>query len=729
MTSSQQFGGQDINTIVFDLDFEYLRCGFAGEDTPRLMIPSCVVVQTLNEDEKRQAAAEADKLKLSANSSGGNPKKSAEGGPATDQKGEDANGTITTAGDTEGVKENQAFRQNLIRTLDSDGNVEEERLKPYLTLKREDEAASLIRDGQARILGLGTSPDDFEILRRLVQDYIHRHGSSEPQGDGEDADGTRESAESPRFKIVPVCNEHGEVMDWEILELLVRYAMRPLSGLCVEDVRHHPVLWAECNWATRAQRQGIARLFFDRLQSPVLYFAKRGVLTAFANGRSTALVVDCGIEGASVVSVVDGSVLGRPIVRNGLGAHFIQGQYLLDLMESASKAKEAPDVLAPGLRAALEYLSMHAKEFIENAAKKGGAANATSANGGQRKTKSRKAAQGDDATTSGSMARAVLEQAIPAQFKEYAQLQLMRDVHNHIGQVMEYPYNEDEVKQLPQPSYEFPGRVTVAYGPERFAIPEGLFQPEEYCIDTQWQHPLLGRPLAGTIRYSGESSGQKLQALGLSSGSSKNVAAASSAAEPKTTDTTADAVGGSAENNGGAEGGATAPTTEGGEATAGAGPAERASAASAEANGDADPGDAMDVSGAAEKRNGTDIDGAEAEKVSNPVQRGLIGVVDMILETLEVCHVDLRPSLYAGIILTGAMSLTPGFVERVHNDVVQQAPMGTRVKFSAQSSTVERRHAAWIGGSIMASLSTTNQLWCNRKEWIENPDIFDEKCP
>jgi actin-related protein 4 len=51
----------------------------------------------------------------------------------------------------------------------------------------------------------------------------------------------------------------------------------------------------------------------------------------------------------------------------------------------------------------------------------------------------------------------------------------------------------------------------------------------------------------------------------------------------------------------------------------------------------------------------------------------------------------------------------------IHAEYLQQA----KPKISAPASTVERKFAPWLGGSILASLGTFHQLWIAREEYME----------
>lgn len=69
---------------------------------------------------------------------------------------------------------------------------------------------------------------------------------------------------------------------------------------------HHPALFTEAVWTSRPAREKLAELLFEKYQAPAFFLVKNAVLCAFANGKSTALVVDAGASQTSAVPVIDG---------------------------------------------------------------------------------------------------------------------------------------------------------------------------------------------------------------------------------------------------------------------------------------------------------------------------------------------------------------------------------------------------------------------------------------
>ncbi|CAH1156110.1 unnamed protein product [Phaedon cochleariae] len=95
-----------------------------------------------------------------------------------------------------------------------------------------------------------------------------------------------------------------------------------------------------------------------------------------------------------------------------------------------------------------------------------------------------------------------------------------------------------------------------------------------------------------------------------------------------------------------------------------------------------------------------------------------------------MCDVDIRPALYSSVVLTGGNSLVQGFSDRLSRDLSSRTPGSMRLKMIAANGTVERRFGAWVGGSILASIGTFQQMWVSAQEYQEcGKAQIDRKCP
>lgn len=108
--------------------------------------------------------------------------------------------------------------------------------------------------------------------------------------------------------------------DWEMLENFVSYIYKyHIRG----DNELHPVLMSEPSWNERSKREKLTELMFEKFNIPAFFLCKTPVLSAFANGRSTGLILDSGATHTSAVPVHDGYVLKQYIVKSPLGGDFI----------------------------------------------------------------------------------------------------------------------------------------------------------------------------------------------------------------------------------------------------------------------------------------------------------------------------------------------------------------------------------------------------------------------
>ena len=90
----------------------------------------------------------------------------------------------------------------------------------------------------------------------------------------------------------------------------------------------------------------------------------------------------------------------------------------------------------------------------------------------------------------------------------------------------------------------------------------------------------------------------------------------------------------------------------------------------------------------------------------------------------QILDADLRKELASNIILTGSASLFPGLDKNLSIELGKVLPATYKHKVISSRSTVENRYGAWIGGSILSSLGSFQQLWLSKKEYEENGAVL-----
>jgi len=102
------------------------------------------------------------------------------------------------------------------------------------------------------------------------------------------------------------------------------------------------------------------------------------------------------------------------------------------------------------------------------------------------------------------------------------------------------------------------------------------------------------------------------------------------------------------------------------------------------------------------------------------------GIHQLTYQSIMKCDVDIRKDLYGNIVLSGGTTMFDGIADRISKEVTALAPSSIRVKVVAPP---ERKYSVWIGGSILSSLSTFQQMWISKEEYDEaGPAIVHRKC-
>jgi actin-related protein len=124
------------------------------------------------------------------------------------------------------------------------------------------------------------------------------------------------------------------------------------------------------------------------------------------------------------------------------------------------------------------------------------------------------------------------------------------------------------------------------------------------------------------------------------------------------------------------------------------------------------------------------------------------GVHETTYNSIMKCDVDIRKDLYVfffanffaiflptraqsifsygNVVLSGGSTMYPGIADRMQKELTALAPSTMKIKIIAPP---ERKYSVWIGGSILASLSTFQQMWISKEEYDESgPAIVHRKC-
>jgi actin-related protein len=100
----------------------------------------------------------------------------------------------------------------------------------------------------------------------------------------------------------------------------------------------------------------------------------------------------------------------------------------------------------------------------------------------------------------------------------------------------------------------------------------------------------------------------------------------------------------------------------------------------------------------------------------------------MINWSLGMTLPEPRRDLCNHILLTGGASCLPGLAQRLKWETLAAIPQAFKPRLVVPSPA-ERANACWVGGSVLASLGTFQQLWVSKEEYLEHGgSIIESKC-
>jgi actin, other eukaryote len=104
----------------------------------------------------------------------------------------------------------------------------------------------------------------------------------------------------------------------------------------------------------------------------------------------------------------------------------------------------------------------------------------------------------------------------------------------------------------------------------------------------------------------------------------------------------------------------------------------------------------------------------------------MAGMHQTTYNSIMKTDIDIRKDLYNNCVMSGGSTMFAGISSRVQKELEALAPASVKIKVVAPP---ERQYSVWIGGSILSSLSTFQQMWVSKAEYDESgPAIVHRKC-
>lgn len=134
----------------------------------------------------------------------------------------------------------------------------------------------------------------------------------------------------------------------------------------------------------------------------------------------------------------------------------------------------------------------------------------------------------------------------------------------------------------------------------------------------------------------------------------------------------------------------------------------------------------------------------------DPLLDNFPGISTGVIASAFGCHVDIRQSLLQNIVVAGGTAAIEGLMERIaadlslrpHVDISMQERLSSAgvpvanplmrdvssIKFKVASQIpMERKFTTWVGGSVLAMLSSFRDIWIAREDWAEYGPVILER--
>lgn len=106
--------------------------------------------------------------------------------------------------------------------------------------------------------------------------------------------------------------EHGIVTNWDDMERIWHHTFYTELRVAPEE---HPTLMTEPALNPKSNREKMTQVVFETLNVPAFYVSIQAVLSLYASGRTTGIVVDSGDGDTSVVPCYEGFALPHAITK------------------------------------------------------------------------------------------------------------------------------------------------------------------------------------------------------------------------------------------------------------------------------------------------------------------------------------------------------------------------------------------------------------------------------
>jgi actin-related protein len=99
------------------------------------------------------------------------------------------------------------------------------------------------------------------------------------------------------------------------------------------------------------------------------------------------------------------------------------------------------------------------------------------------------------------------------------------------------------------------------------------------------------------------------------------------------------------------------------------------------------------------------------------------GLHDLVYQSIQLCNIDVKQSLYQNIILAGGTTLMSGLESRLKDELADLAPNSVKLGIVAPEN---RTYSSWLGGSVYAMMPNYHENVLT-KEMYEESGLYHQK--